>query len=78
MSSHKLHSFLAGLAEALELDDSALTPETKFTDISWDSLAVISAIALVDEHFGIMLSGQEISECTDFSDLLLLINSRSS
>jgi hypothetical protein len=39
-------------------------------------LAVISAIALIDEHFGVMVSGQAISDCTGMPELLSLIESR--
>ena len=69
-------AFLAGLAEALDIDVSSLTPDTLFVEVDWDSLAVISTIALIDEHFGIMIPGQEISQCKGFSDLLSLIESR--
>jgi acyl carrier protein len=74
-SPEKTEAFLSALAEALELDSSALTPTTSFAEIDWDSLAVISAIALIDEHFGIMVPGQAISECPGIPVLLSLINS---
>ena len=76
MSSNKNNQvFLSALAEALELDSSALSSTTTFSEIEWDSLAVISAIALIDEHFGVLVSGQAISECTGVPDLFSLINS---
>ena len=74
-SPEKTERFLLALAEALELDPSVLTSTTNFSEIDWDSLAVISAIALIDEHFGIMVPGQAISECLGIPDLLSLINS---
>lgn len=75
MSSEKDQFFLTALAEALELENSALSPTTSFGEIEWDSLAVISAIALIDEHFGVLVSGQAISECSGVPDLLSLIKS---
>ena len=77
-SSEIFLTFLPRLAEALEIDESSLTPDTLFDAIDWDSLAVISTIALVDEQFGVMIPGQDISECKGMSDLLLLIESRMS
>ena len=76
LSSGSLSAFISGLAEALEIEESSLTPDTLFEDVDWDSLAVISTIALIDEHFGIMISGQEISDCKGMPDLLLMIESR--
>ena len=75
-SSGSLSAFISGLADALEIEECSLTPDTLFEEVDWDSLAVISAIALIDEHFGIMIPGQEISDCKGMPDLLLLIESR--
>ena len=74
--SGSLSAFISGLADALEIEESSLTPVTLFHEVDWDSLAVISTIALIDEHFGIMIPGQEISECKGMPDLLHLIESR--
>ena len=77
LSSGSLSAFISGLAEALEIEESSLTPDTLFEDVDWDSLGVISTIALINEHFGIMISGQEISDCKGMPDLLFMIESRS-
>lgn len=74
--SESLSTFLSVLADALEIEESSLTPNTHFDEIDWDSLAVISAIALIDEQFGVMIPGQDISECKGMPDLLSLIESR--
>ena len=72
----QLSDFLSGLADALEIEESTLTPNTLFNEIDWDSLAVISAIALIDEQFGVMIPGQDISNCKGMPDLISLIQSR--
>ena len=72
----QLSDFLSGLADALEIEESTLTPNTLFNEIDWDSLAVISAIALIDEQYGVMIPGQDISECKGMPDLISLIQSR--
>ena len=76
MSSKSDQVFLSALADALELESSSLSPATTFNEIEWDSLAVITTIALIDEHFGVLVSGQAISECSGISDLLSIINSK--
>jgi len=75
MKPEKISDFLFALADVLELDPEALTPTTSFSDIDWDSLAIISTIALADEHFGVMIPGQELSECKGIPDVLDLVKS---
>ena len=48
--------------------------ETLFKSIdAYDSLAVLSIIAFVDENFKMSLSSLQLSEITDFNSLILLI-----
>ena len=75
MTPEKISAFLLALADLLELDPELLTPTTSFSDIDWDSLAIISTIALADEHFGVMIPGQELSECKGIPDVLALVKS---
>ena len=58
--------FLNNLAESIELDPDFLNLDTKINDINWDSLAIISCIALADEYFEIMLKGDELSAPASF------------
>ena len=65
--------FLEQLADALDVDPGILQPHLRLEDIDWDSLAVISTIAIVDSVYGKMLSGEKIQQCSTFDDLMLLI-----
>tara|TARA_B100000683_G_C12234154_1_gene450366 strand:- start:220 stop:447 length:228 start_codon:yes stop_codon:yes gene_type:complete len=65
--------FLEQLADALDVDPGILQPDLSLEDIDWDSLAVISTIAIVDSVYGKMISGEKIQQCTTFQDVLLLI-----
>ena len=65
--------FLDQLADALDVDPNILQPDLRLEDIDWDSLAVISTIAIVDSVYGKMLSGEKIQNCTTFQDVLDLI-----
>lgn len=65
--------FLAALEEMLELDTGSLSPDTALDSLeSWDSLAVISFIALVDEHFDHVVAGEDLAKAKTVGDLLAL------
>jgi len=65
--------FLAALEEMLELDAGSLTPDASLDSLdAWDSLAVISFIALVDEHFDRVVAGEDLAKAKTVGDLLAL------
>jgi acyl carrier protein len=66
-----MSDFYQGLAEILEINPDDVKPELELPE--WDSLAVVSTIALADECFDVMLNGQAISACTSVSDIEKLI-----
>ncbi len=62
--------FLAQLDELLELPAGTLKgPELLGSLEGWDSLAVLSFIAMVDEHFGQPVSPKAIVACKTVDDL---------
>lgn len=66
--------FLAELDAMLELDVGTLTGAEALDDIdSWDSLAVISFIALVDEKFNTVVAGEDLAKAKTIDDLLALV-----
>ena len=69
----KIDSFLSALAESIELPENSLKEDTELQDIQWDSLAIISCIAVADEHFNIMLSGDELANVSNIKDIIDLI-----
>ena len=66
------------LAEALEIDpdmarnDLILDPED-----NWDSIAMLSVIASIDEEFDIQLDGDELAACSSLSQILNLLKDNS-
>ncbi|KAA0684094.1 acyl carrier protein [Roseomonas genomospecies 6] len=63
--------FLLALDEMLELDDGTLTGAEELESIdAWDSLAVISFIALVDERLGHVVEGEKLVKAKTVEDLL--------
>ena len=75
-SEENIDPFLESLAEAIELPSNALTKETKLSSINWDSLAVISCIALADEYFQVMLSGEDLTNANKIEDILIMISNK--
>ena len=68
--------FLKLIEEMLEADPGSLSGDEPLETLIWDSLAVVSFIALADEHLGVAVSPQALSEATTLADVLALVDSR--
>jgi acyl carrier protein len=69
-SNMSLKEFVTNFAEAIELDPSTVTPETVFKDIdSWDSMAVLNVIAMVDDLYQKSIGGDDIEKSVTIADL---------
>jgi acyl carrier protein len=65
-----LENFVSNFAEAIEIDASTITSETVFKDIeSWDSMAVLNVIAMVDDLYQKSIGGDEIEKSITIADL---------
>lgn len=69
-------AFYEGLAEILEVDVAKVTPALDLHACSWDSLAVVSTIALADDCFNVLLDGQSLGECNTVGDIEKLIEAK--
>ena len=59
------------LAEILDVEVDELKPETKLSEMDeWDSVAVLSFIAMMDEEFGKEVKGAEIRKFVTIQDAL--------
>jgi acyl carrier protein len=70
-----MSKFYEGLAEIFEVDESQIATQfdLRSAEMPWDSLAIVSTIALVDDCFGVMLGGVELTECNTVGDIEALI-----
>jgi len=69
--------FLRSLDEMLELDPGTLTGNEMLADLDmWDSLAIISFIALVDEQYGIVVEGERLAQARTIDDLMGLVTEK--
>jgi acyl carrier protein len=65
--------FLTLLDELLEFDSGTLQGNEQLKDLeSWDSLAAIGYIALVDENYGKIVSASKLSQAQTINDLINL------
>ena len=70
-----MREFYDGMAEIFEIDTSMITSDFELysDEAAWDSLAIVSAIALVDDCFDVMLEGKAVAECKTIADIETLI-----
>lgn len=61
---------IEALEEMFEVDAGALTPETALDKLQWDSMAMLSLVALADKQFGKRLSGSQLKASKTIQDLL--------
>jgi acyl carrier protein len=67
-------TFLLQLDDLLELPSSTLKgPEELDALENWNSMAMVSFIALADEHFDYSISPRQFANCKTVNDLLGLI-----
>lgn len=65
-----INTFVDQCAEQFEELNQMLTAETSFRDIpSWGSLTALSIIAMVDEEYGVTLTGDDIKSSKTIQDL---------
>ena len=66
--------FVEKLAEYCEFEEENLSLNTKLKTVEgYDSLAILSIIAFIDENFEQKLTAQQIRELTDFNSIIQLI-----
>ena len=65
------------LAEGLEVEPSALTPETRIADVDeWNSIAWLTIMSLADERLGIEISSKDIRGFSTVGDVLDYLGAR--
>lgn len=61
------------LAEIFAEDAVTFTAETSLDNLIWDSMAMLSLIALVNERFGKRLSGAQLKAFRTVQDILAVM-----
>jgi acyl carrier protein len=68
-----MSEFYEGLADIMEVEIAEITSSYEFGD-AWDSLAIVSTIALIDEVYDKAVDIQLLQECKTVGDVENLIN----
>ena len=70
------NGFVVKLGAALERPAGSLTETSPLDAEHWDSIALVSAIALVDEELGVAVSAADFNGCGTVGALLDLLERR--
>ena len=71
-----MSTFYEELAEILEVEPGKVTPELRLAEVSWDSLAIVSTIALIDDHYDEAVSAAALTACETVGDIERLVPAR--
>lgn len=69
-----MNKFREGLADIFEVAEADITPAFDLAAHNWDSLAIVSTLALIDECFDIMVDGKALMACETVADIEALID----
>jgi acyl carrier protein len=65
--------FLEDLAAILEVEVDELREDFVFDSNNWNSLAIVSAIVLIDEQYSLAIPGDKLRSCNSLGNLWALI-----
>lgn len=66
---------IALIEETLELDEGTLREDTVLADVDeYTSMAKLSLIVMMDDEFGVKLTGDMIKSFTTVADILAVMN----
>jgi len=68
--------FIEEFVDLIELEDSPNIMKVEFTDDMWDSLRLMTMIALIDEHFEVNLNAGDIRNCRNLEAMLTLVEEK--
>lgn len=70
-----MNEFYEGLAEILEVEVDEISADTELEEGAWDSLAVVSTIALIDDVYDITVHPEKLGDCKTVGEIEALIAS---
>ncbi|HEX9947251.1 MAG TPA: acyl carrier protein [Allosphingosinicella sp.] len=68
-----MSEFYEGLAEILEVEVDEINPEFSLEGGAWDSLAVVSTIALIDDVHDVTVHPDKLGDCKTVGDIERLV-----
>lgn len=73
MEMTQMNAFYEGLAEILEVEPDTVSSSMELEESAWDSLAVVSTIALIDEVYDQQVNADALVECRTVGDIEKLV-----
>ncbi len=65
--------FIEEFAEVFDVEPAEMNTSFTFDGPeSWDSLAIVSTIALVDQYYDVVLKADDFIHCSNFGELIQL------
>lgn len=68
--------FLEQMAEVLQVQPEEISVDFELDEQNFDSLALISTISLIDEHFGVTVNVDRLMNCKRIQDILDLVKEK--
>ena len=69
-----MEKFKSLFAQALEMNPAEIKMEFKLKDLpTWDSIAAVSFLAMVDADYGVKLTADDIRKAVSVNDLFQLV-----
>lgn len=64
-----MNELYVGLADIFEIEPDSINADTLLDDVAWDSLAMVSTIALFDEVYGKEVKVDALKACRTVGDI---------
>lgn len=65
---------MAFIAEALDVEADSISPETRLNSLEeWDSVSVITLVAMIDDTYNTAVKGEELRANETVADLMAFI-----
>lgn len=65
--------FYEEMADVFEVDIEEVNPNIILEEMVWDSMAIVSTIAVIDTCFDVMIDGASLKACVTLKDIENLI-----
>tara|TARA_B110000879_G_C10775674_1_gene357025 strand:+ start:67 stop:294 length:228 start_codon:yes stop_codon:yes gene_type:complete len=73
INNNELINLIKDIFEDIDTSNFNLETEFKNND-EWDSMTALSLITVIDQEFGISISGEKIKELNSIKDLVTFLN----
>ena len=74
----EISEFIQKLENAIEgVPEGSITPQTNYKSLEeWDSLSLLTVMAMIDSDYEVTVSGDEINSCKSVENLFEIVISR--